>query len=216
MTRSRFLPLLALAIVACTPTVGTSSGPAPATSEYRKLLVRLQAKATSIDFTALRLAYDASPDYAPYGSDADDHRDSLSAALERRDYRRVIVEADAALTVDYLDIRTHVLRAYASEQLGDNAGDAWDRLIAARLVRSIMQSGAGTVDSPYVVISVAEEYAVLGMNDYERGMQSLRECGTRPCDILEATQRHTHEKRTFYFDISLPKAYLDHLFQGKP
>src|SRR6266446_7766131 len=87
MNRSRFLPLLALAIVACTPTVGTSSGPAPATSEYRKLLVRLQAKDTSIDFTALRLAYAASPDYAPYGSDADDHRDSLSAALARRDYR---------------------------------------------------------------------------------------------------------------------------------
>ena len=29
------------------------------------------------------------------------------------------------------------------------------------------------MDSPYVVTSVAEEYAVLGMNDYERGMQSL-------------------------------------------
>src|SRR2546428_10854164 len=109
MTRSRFLPLLALAIVACTPTVGTSSGPAPATNEYRTLLARLQAKDTSIDFTALRLAHAASPDYAPYGSDADDHRDSLSAALERRGDRRVIGEADAASAIDYLDIRTHGL-----------------------------------------------------------------------------------------------------------
>ncbi|OLC06322.1 MAG: hypothetical protein AUH41_13040 [Gemmatimonadetes bacterium 13_1_40CM_66_11] len=215
MTRSRFLPLLALAIVACTPTVGTSSGPAPATSEYRKLLVRLQAKDTSIDFTALRLAYAASPDYAPYGSDADDHRDSLSAALARRDYRRVIVEADAALTIDYLDIRTHVLRAYASEQLGDEPGVAWDRLIAARLVQSIMQSGAGTVDSPYVVVSVAEEYALLGIKHYQSGMQSLGKCGTRPCDILETIHQDTQEKRTFHFDITLPMTYMRRQFEGK-
>jgi len=215
MNRSDLLSLLALAICACTPSVRTSSAPAPASNEYRKLLARLQAKDTSIDFTALRLAYAASPDYAPYGSDADDHRDSLGAALERRDYRRVIVEADSALGTDYLDIRTHVLRAYASEQLGDSAGAAWDRVIAARLVQSIMQSGAGTVDSPYVVISVAEEYAVLGMKNYQSGMQSLSKCGTRPCDILETTHRDTQEKRTFHFDISLPMTYMDRLFGSK-
>ena len=190
--------------------------PLPSPATYRDLLARLKAKDTLVDFTALRMAYAASPDYAPYGSDADEHRTALRDALGKRDYRRALQEADAALNADYLDVRTHVVRAYVAEQLADTAAAAWDRLVAGRLVRSIMQSGAGTVDSPYVVTSVAEEYAVLGMNDYERGMQSLRECGTRPCDILEATQRHTHEKRTFYFDISLPKAYLDRLFQGKP
>ena len=190
--------------------------PSPSPATYRELLARLKAKDTLVDFTTLRMAYAASPDYVPYGSDADDHRTAMRAALGKRDHERALQEADAALGVDYLDVRTHVVRAYAAEQLGDTTAAVWDRVVAARLVRSIMQSGAGTVDSPYVVISVAEEYAVLGMNDYERGMQSLSECGTRPCDILEATQRQTHEKRTFYFDISLPKAYLDRLFQGKP
>jgi len=210
---------LAVLLLVTLHTIARAQTPPPAPSPaptYHDLLARLKARDTLVDFTALRVAYAASPDYAPYGSGADDHRAALRVALGKRDYQRALQEADATLGIDYLDVRTHVVRAYVAEQLGDTAAALWDRIVAARLVRSIMQSGAGTVDSPYVVISVAEEYAVLGMNDYERGMQSLSECGTRPCDILEATQRQTHEKRTFYFDISLPKAYMDRLFQGKP
>lgn len=217
MNRFRLLALAALATFACAPSVRTSSAPPAALSadKYHGLLARLQAKDTSIDFTALRLAYAASPEYAPYGSDADSHRDSLDAAFARQDYQRVILEADSALAIDYLDVRTHVLRAYASEQLGDTGAATWNRVVASRLVQSVMQSGSGTVDSPYVVISVREEYAVLGMNNYQRGMQALSECGSRPCDILETTHRETQEKRTFHFDISLPKAYMDRLFGNK-
>ena len=216
MNRSQVLALI-LATFACAPSIRSSSAPPPTLSadRYHDLLARLRAKDTSIDFMALRLAYAASPNYAPYGSDADSHRDSLNAALSRQDYQRVILEADSALAIDYLDVRTHVLRAYASEQLGDTATAAWNRVVAARLVQSIMQSGSGTIDSPYVVISVREEYAVLAMNNYQRGMQALSECGTRPCDILETTHRETQEKRTFHFDISLPKAYMDRLFGTK-
>jgi hypothetical protein len=217
MIRSQLLALLAMASLACAPSTRSSSAPPPAPNvdKYHDLLTRLQAKDTTIDFTALRLAYASSAEYAPYGSDADPRRDSLNAALARRDYPRAVVEADSALAIDYLDARTHVLRAYASAQLGDTAAAAWNRAVAARLVQSIMQSGSGTADSPYVVISVAEEYAVLGMNSYQRGMQALGECGSRPCDILETTHRETQEKRTFHFDISLPKAYMDRLFGNK-
>ena len=213
MNRSQLL-VLALATGACAPSVRSSSAPpAPSSAEkYHALLARLRAKDTSIDFTALRLAYAASPEYAPYGSDADSHRDSLNAALKRQDFQRVILEADSALAIDYLDARTHVLRAYASEQLGDTAPAAWNRGVAALLVQSVMQSGSGTADSPYVVVSVREEYAVLGMTNYQPGRQALSKCGSRPCDILETTHRETREKRTFHFDISLPKAYMDRLF----
>jgi len=182
---------------------------------YHGLLARLKARDTTISFTALRLAYGHSPDYSPYASDADDPRDSLNAALSRHDYRRAVKQADSALAIDYLDVRTHVMRAYAEEQLGDSAEALWDRVVAALLVRSITESGTGAVDSPYVVITVAEEYAVLGLTGYERGRQSLEECGRRPCDVLEATHRRTGQKRTLYFDISLPQAHLHRLFQDK-
>jgi len=182
---------------------------------YHALLARLKARDTSIDFTALRLAYAHSPEYSPYGSDADDLRDSMMAALQRRDYRRAVQQADSALTFDYLDIRTHVMRAFAAEQAGDSAAATWDRVVASLLTRSITRSGSGNADSPYVVVSVAEEYAVLGMTGYDRGRQSLGKCGKRPCDVLETTNHETGQPRTFYFDISLPMGHLDHLFDNK-
>ena len=200
---------------ACSPQRPVTSA-APAPDTYHPLLSRLRSGDTSVDFTALRLAYAASADYSPYGSDADPFRDSLNAALGRQDYRRAVSVADSALNADYLDIRTHVIKAYAAEQVGDSNTAKWHRGVAARLVASIMQSGVGTIDSPYVVVTIAEEYAVLGMTGYERGMQALSECGSRPCDILQTTHRETQEKRTFHFDISLPKAYMDRLFNGKP
>ena len=210
---------LAFALLACAYTelqAQRPASPSAATATYHNLLAKLRTRDTTIDFTALRLAYAASEEYAPYGSDADDHRDSLNAALQRQDYARAVSEADSALNVDYLDVRTHVMKAYAAEHLGDSTGAVWDRIVAARLVASIMRSGAGTVDSPYVVISVAEEYAVLGLNDYESGSQSLGTCGRRPCDILEVTARRTGRHRTIYFDISLPTAQLNRTLQGKP
>lgn len=135
--------------------------------------------------------------------------------MGRQDFHRALKAADSVLAIEYLDIRTHVLRAYAAEQLGDTVSAAWDRLVAAYLVRSITRSGKGTEDSPYVVISVAEEYAVLGMTGYQRGMQSVGTCGRRDCDVLEATRRDTGQGRTFYFDITIPKGFLDRLFGNK-
>jgi hypothetical protein len=203
-------------LLAGTPTLVTGQQPPPTQdSTYRHLLARLKARDTTIDFTALRLSFAASEDYAPYGSDADVHHDSLGAALERGDFRRALTEADSALAIDYLDVRTHVLRAYAAEQLGDDATASWHRAVAALLVRSVAQSGTGTVDSPYVVISVAEEYALLYMNGYRRTQQVVGQCGTRPCDVLDAENQETGAKQTFHFDISLPKAFLDRLFKPK-
>ena len=210
----RVFPLLTLLIAASR--FGPAQQPTQSGQDsYRGLRARLEAKDTTIDFTALRLALTKSADYAPYGSAADAYEDSLGAALRRNDFRRAVTEADSALAIDYLDVRTHVLRAYAADRLGDSSAARWDQADAALLVRSIEQSGAGTVDSPYVVISVREEYALLGMSGYESDRQSLGKCGTRLCDILEARSRAAGVKRTFYFDISLPKAFIDRLFQSK-
>jgi hypothetical protein len=209
----RFLLLLFLAGPA-TRVVGQQAPPLQ-DSTYHQLLARLKTRDTTIDFTALRLAFAASEDYAPYGSDADVHCDSLSAALEHGDFRRALNEADSALAIDYLDVRTHVLRAYAAEQLGDDAAASWHRAVATLLVRSVAQSGTGAVDSPYVVISVAEEYALLDMTGYRRTLQAVGQCGSKPCDVLEAEHQETGAKRTFHFDISLPSAFLDRIFKPK-
>ena len=70
---------LLLLLLAC-----ASARPAGAQPAYRALLVRAQAGDTTVDFTALRKAWSASPEYAPCGSDADEHADNMTVALERR------------------------------------------------------------------------------------------------------------------------------------
>ena len=212
----RGLPSFMIAVLATAPALVLAQQPLPSGPDwYRTLLTRLQTKDTTIDFTALRLASTRDSGYAPYGSAAGVHWDSLGAALHRREFHRALTEADSALAIDYLDVRTHVLRAQAAEQLGDSSSALWDRVVAALLVRSIQRSGAGTVDSPYVVISVREEYALLGMTGFQRGKQALGRCARTLCDILEAENRATGAKQMFYFDISLPKTILDRMFQSK-
>ncbi|HET7231703.1 MAG TPA: DUF4919 domain-containing protein [Longimicrobium sp.] len=181
---------------------------------YRTLLARAQAGDTTVDYTALRKAWAASPEYAPYGSDADEHADSMRAALQRRDWARAVREADAVLAVTWLDARTHAMKAYAAEQLGDTEAAGRERGVVARIVQSVAASGKGTQQSPFVVVTVAEEYAYLGVNGFERGDQALDRCGSRACDRMEAANPATGEKRTFYFDVTLPTEHLRRALGG--
>lgn len=195
--------------------VRVASAQAPVDARtYAPLLARLQALDTAFDFTRLRLAYAASAAYAP-----DPHPpldDSLRTAFARGDYARVRVLGDTVLAQYPLEIRPRVMRAFAAAQLGDSTAANWDRVIAAKLVRSITESGDGTEQRPYIVISVSEEYAVMNMLGYQRnGTQSDGPCGTHECDILESRNRTTGETRTLYFNIDLPQAYLRRLFNAK-
>lgn len=201
---------LALLLV-CSPTLSAGAQDAQA---YRPLLGRAQAGDTTVSFTALREAWAASSEYAPYGSGADAHADSMRAAMGRRDWARAVREADAVLAVTWLDARTHVLKAYAAEQLGDTAAAERERGVAARIVQSVAASGTGTKESPFVVVTVAEEYAFLGMNGFRPAGQGMDRCGGRECDRMEAANPDTGERRTFYFDITLPTGHLRRALGG--
>jgi hypothetical protein len=191
----------------------TTAGRAQDAASYRALLARAQAGDSTVDFTALRRAWAASPEYAPYGSGADEHRDSLRAAMGRSDWARAIREADAALAVTWLDADTHMMKAYAARQLGDSATAERERAVAVRHVSSVLDSGKGTRQSPFVVVTVAEEYAFLGMAGLRRERQAMADCGNRSCDALEVANE-AGEKRTIYFDITLPITHLERTLGG--
>jgi hypothetical protein len=149
---TRILPLIVLFLVAVAAAARGQDG-----AQYHELLARAQAGDTTVDFTALRRAWAASPEYAPYGSDADEHLDSVRAALQRKAWDRAVRAADAALAVNWLDAATHVLKAYAMEQMGDAAGAGREREVAARVVRSVAGSGKGTEQVPFVVVTLSAE-----------------------------------------------------------
>jgi uncharacterized protein DUF4919 len=192
----------------------TAAIPTRAQEDYHALLARAQAGDSTVDFTALRKAWAASPEYAPYGSAADDHADSMRAALERRDWRRTVGEADSVLAVTWLDAATHVMKAYALEELGDSAASTREFVVAARIVRSVEDSGKGTEQTPFQVITVAEEYAWLRMHGFRPESQSLGTCGGRTCDVMEVKDTRSGEKHTFYFDVTIPTEHLRRTLGG--
>lgn len=202
------VPTLLLLTLAFSASAAGAQQPAGAAS-YHDLLRRVQAGDTTVDFTALRMAYAASPEYDPYTTDADEHRDSATAALHARDFPRAVKEADAAVDAEFLNARLHLLKAYIAAQSGDSATSVRERGLAERMGRSIFASGDGSQQHPFKVIAVQEEYALIGLMGYRPAGQSLGECGPHPCDVMEVTDRETGGKRTLFFDISLPMGSLE-------
>ncbi|HET6762355.1 MAG TPA: DUF4919 domain-containing protein [Longimicrobiaceae bacterium] len=185
---------------------------AQADSTFAALSARLQQGDTTVDFTAFRMARAHSSAYAPY--DAPNAAKHFGAYVQGRRFDALRAAADTVLQADFASIEAHVMRGYAAAQLGD-ARAAWlHRAIARGLVRSLEASGDGTREHPYVVISVAEEYALVNSRGLQRGEQSLGRCGAVECDVLSVIDADG-KGSLLHFDITLPSQHLRAMFQGK-
>jgi hypothetical protein len=185
---------------------------AQADSTYAALSARVQRGDTTVDFTALRMALAHSSRYSPY--DSPDAAKRYDQYAEARRFDALRAAADTVLAADPTSIEAHVMRGYASAQLGDMPTAMLEGRIIRGFLGSLESSGDGSREHPYVVISVAEEYALLRMRQLQRGEQSLGKCGTVECDILTVRDAQGHES-TLHFDITLPTGHLRSMFEGK-
>lgn len=179
-------------------------------SVYDSLLARVKARDSSVDFGALRLVFAGTSAYNPYGSRDKELRTAIYAALDATDPGTALRLADSLTSVTYVDLEAHMAATLAAEALGDTATAGYHGWVTNRLLASIDASGQGTQARPFVVISVAEEYAyalLVGLR--RKGAQGLGRCGGRPCDWVEFESRRTGRDTTLYFDVSLPTAWLD-------
>lgn len=147
--------------------------------DYYSLLKRTRSLDESIDFTALRQAYAASPDFNPYRySETRKHSRGLFNLLADKKYHQVIDEAAEILLQDHLDVLAHKALAEAFENVGNEALAKRHNFMAQGLLRSLVNSGDGqSVATAFHVISVDEEYALLYLLDLGEDMeeQSLME-----------------------------------------
>ena len=192
---------------------------------YRALLRRLEGFAGlprgadsvgATDFAELRRVYAQSSDYSPYDSDVD-LRNEMFGALQRSAFGEARRLADSALAGSYLDIFAHIGAATAAARLADTARSEFHRSMALGLMGAILASGEGTEASPWVVISVDEEYAVLQTQGLNRQMQSTGSCANgRRCDVLTAVDPQTGKTKALYFDITLPMGWLTRQLGSPP
>lgn len=144
---ARAIPALALCLAgAC-----ASVDPAPAPRDW----------SAPVDFTALRTEYGARDDFDAVCVDGQPFPELVRQASARA-WPEIIATTGVWLDSCPVDIDAHFLRAVALKEVGRFEESELHAEWYKGLVESVLESGDGkTPDSPWVVISVQEKFAML-------------------------------------------------------
>jgi hypothetical protein len=196
----------ALAPLAAESSAVASPAPAsPDTLEYHRLLARLRRGDTLVDYSALRMAYTKTPQYAPYPVNLEAHS-AMFSALERRRFAQVRAIADSILTTNYVDADAHLSAMGAAYWEGDSTRGLFHGAVYRGLIASIHNRSGRTPDSAIVVLSILEEYALLRALRLEMVAVAGMQCGPNLCDRIEATSL-TGKRSVLYFDVGIPQTW---------
>jgi hypothetical protein len=172
--------------------------------EYSKLVARAALGDSAVDFRALRFAYlksAARKRNGGLGAD-EDLRGALFKAAKSGDNQAMRDAAEKLLSASFIDLDGQNLLNIACVRLHDEACAKQSQFMAFGLLKSIVDSGDGkTCKTGWEVVSVAEEYVVLGVLDVSPKTQSLT-MGTPSCDVM-ATEDKDGKESTFFFRIDV-------------
>jgi hypothetical protein len=153
--------------------------------EYAKLVARAAGRDLSVDFRALRFAYLKSKARRNSKANVDALRTALFDAVKANDTKRVRDTAVALLSADYIDMYGHKFLRQACAVLYDAGCAEQGHFVEFGLLDSILKSGDGkTCDTGWEVVTIAEEYFILGMMEAKVLRQSLVSGKHGACDLL--------------------------------
>ncbi len=167
----------------------------------------------------MRLEYAASPAYNPYADGLVETRRASAQLLESGEFDKAIAEAEKGLRIDKLNIDLLMTAAAAYRAKGDlrMADELRQRWMS--LVDSIVDRRRGdgkSFETAFRVISVDEEYAVLGVFDLVRTQQYLVEHEGSEYDVLTVRAKEAGNEFELYFNVDIPKRWLRrHLTGGQ-
>ncbi len=183
--------------------------------DYDELLSKARSDPGTADFQALRWAYARSSRYDPYAPGGS--RLSLGPVVPDAGAEAAMRAVDQMLEFNYLDIHAHLLAASLHTCMGDRSRADYHRRFGGGLLQSVLKSGDGRSHrTAFVVISMAEEYAVLGSLGLEMRTQALVEHGGHFFDRMEAYRRSTGEISTLYFNTDVIHAWLGRQLEVGP
>lgn len=170
---------------------------------YGQMLAKVKGGDTSIDFKAFRIAFTKTKAYSPYGGLGDEVKQAF-AAIDKKDYKSAVKNAEKALESSYVNMDAHVAASLGYKGLDDQAKSDFHKKVYLGLVNSILDSGDGKTDSTaYVVINTHEEYTALRALGLAPGSQSLQHKGEHSFDVLDATDPKTKQSVKIYFNIDI-------------
>ena len=180
----------------------------PQKNSYESLLARVKNNDQSVDFKELRMAFTNTPAYSPYGGDLDS-RKQMFAALQAKEFEKVLENAEKILSKNYLDINGHFGAMVAHRELGHADKAAYHRFVCDGLLNSIKNSGDGkSTDTAFVVISTDEEYVLFNWLGLRPTGQALVNDKGHNYDRMTVVEPKTNQTLTFYFNIDKPFNWL--------
>jgi hypothetical protein len=187
----------------------------PAMSASYEELLALARQGKAIDYATLRNAYAGSQSYDPYNTAIASFRPPMQKAFAEGDCEGVIKQGQAILERNYVFIDAHMALGICYRRLGQ-AEQAERHTSAARsLLRAILASGDGkTPKTAFVVISVAEEYSVLGLQGARKVQQALIQSEGRSYDLL-TVQNKSGGSEEVYFNVDRVMAWSAEKFKTK-
>jgi hypothetical protein len=154
-------------------------------------------------FTKLRLKYADAPgtEYFPMWN-LDPEHEKVVEAYRQGNVDEVLKLADAWLKKCPVDADTHLRVAMCFKEKGDLPSYTYHLGVFYGLLQSITSSGDGlTLKTAFVVISVREEYELLGEIGAKVEKQSLID---GPCDQMDVSRNGGKVKSTYYFNVAIP------------
>jgi hypothetical protein len=184
------------------------------TKLYHQLLAKFSTGDTTLtDVNTLRFAYAASDDYQPMPDLPSDWKSQIIRTASMGDAKKAAKIADRIVALDPLNLEAYVLRAGVRQQASDPGGAKQDGARARALYASILSTGDGSRDHPWVVIAIAEEYYVLMVQGLHRTDQVLSTCAGHPCDQLVLDGTDKAGRAALYFDVSIPMRFEEKMLK---
>jgi hypothetical protein len=120
-----------------------------------------------------------------------------SQRVTAADAHQVITDIVDRMPGWFLSPRAHAALALAYAALGDAERAEQESVLARLAVSSVLSTGTGTVEQPWVVLRIADEYDILEALGSSSTRQELVNLEGRTLD-----RHHCHDGRDRWFDVS--------------
>lgn len=178
-------------------------------SKYDNMLSEIKSTLKKVDFSKLRLSYASSPMYEPQYI-PDKILDTRENLIKEDNIKEALSRINSILERNYLNIRAHQVAALLYDKFGKRSKVLYHNYFAKGLLNSVYQSGDGqSFDTAFVVIDIAEEYAIIEDLGLSMISQKLVKHEGHQFDILKISDKKSANIFDLYFNIDYPKGWLD-------
>jgi hypothetical protein len=161
----------------------------------KSLLEDYLLQPSSKRFLSLRDEIAASPHYAPYA----DYGAGVRPFMEKGDFEKAKDAVMAAMPGFLLNPGIHLYALHIYHELGREENARFEDFLIAMCIKGILSTGDGSKQQPYLVLSVTDEYDLLGFFKRRPLKQSLVDNNGRRCDCFDF-----EDGSQLWFDVDTP------------